>query len=171
MALISNIKHGKGKLARFFKQAKKLFHGIFLAGLDMPIQSPLAYFSITGSPGGDRKPEIKDKAKVPREIPNAPITIITNPAAATAITGAHVGDTEVVPDEGYDYDYWAWNELPPTPSEPPHPLKRSTASAPELKGQEPTVDNGDDTLLAIASIGKSITRILESASDSSSLVT
>ena len=123
--------------------------------------------SITGSEDGDRKTEVNAKAKEPREIENAPLNAITEPAAATAITGAHVGDTEVVPNEGYDYDYWAWNELPPMPSEPPLPTKPSTASAPELKGQEPTVDNGDNLLLEIATIGDSITRILKSASDSS----
>ncbi|MCJ1346347.1 TP53 regulating kinase [Peltigera leucophlebia] len=171
MALISNIKHGKEKLARYYKQAKKLFRGISPAGLDTATISVNSLFSITGSPDGDRKPESNDQAKVSREIPNAPITITTNPVAVRAIAGAHVGDTEAVPDEGYDYDYWAWNELPPTPGESPSPPKPSTASTPELKGQEPTVDNGDDTLLAIASIGDSITRILESASDSSSFFT
>lgn len=135
------------------------------------LRSPLAHLSITGSPDGDRKSEFNAKAKVPRGIENAPMNIITEPAAATAVTGAHEGDTEVVPNEGYDYDYWAWNELPPTPSEPPLPPKPSTASAPELKGQEPTADNGDNILLEIASISDSITRILESASDSSSILT
>ena len=135
------------------------------------LRSPLAHLSITGSPDGDHKPEFNAKAKVPREIENAPMNVITEPAAATAVPGAHVGDTEVVPYEGYDYDYWAWNELPPTPSEPPLPSKPSTASAPLLKGQEPTVDNGDNIILEIASIGDSITRILESASDSSSTLT
>ena len=176
MALIKSIKHSKSKLAGYIKQAKKLFHGKFPAiGLDswMLRISPLAHLSnhIPGSPDGDRKPEVNAKAKEPREIVKAPMNTISEPVAATAIIGAHVGDTEVVPNEGYDYDYWAWNELPPTPSEPPISPKPSTASAPELKGQEPTVDNGDNILLEIASIGDSITRILQSASDSSSTLT
>ncbi|MCJ1346153.1 hypothetical protein MMC31_004367 [Peltigera leucophlebia] len=145
MALIRSIKHGKGKLAGYLKQAKKLFHG---------------------SPDGDRKSKLtSEKAKVPREIPEAPVNVVSKPATTAATAGAHVGDTEVVLDEEYDYDYWAWNELPPIPSELP------TASAPKLKGQEPTVDKGDETLLELATVGKSIARIFESASDPSPLST
>ena len=137
------------------------------------LRSPVTHLLITGSTDGDRKSEYNTKATVPREIENAPMNVITESTAATAVTvtGAHVGDTEVVPNEGYDYDCWAGNELPPTPSEPPLPPKPSTASALELKGQKSTVDNGDNILLEIASIGDSITRILKSASDSSSILT
>ncbi len=172
MALVKKIKHSKAKLAGYIKQAKKLFNGKFQPlHLDATI-SRWAHLSITGSLDGDRKTEINAKANEPREIAKAPIIdTISEPVAAAAITGAHMGDTEVVPNEGYDYDYWAWNELPPMPSEPPIFPKPSTASAPELKGQEPTVDNGDNILLEIASIGDSITRILRSASDSSSTLT
>lgn len=35
-------------------------------------------------------------------LPNAPIHVIRKPAKATAVTGAHVDNTEVVPNEGYD---------------------------------------------------------------------
>ena len=98
-------------------------------------------------------PKTNDKAKVPREIPNAP-NVIIKPATTMAIADAHVGDSEVVPNEGYDYSYWDWNELPPTSSEPPPPPKPSTASAPKLKGQEPTVDEADRTLLELATISK-----------------
>lgn len=132
------------------------------------ISRRLTYRS-TGSLDGDRKIRVNAKAEEPREIAKAPTNTISEPVAATAtISGAHVGDTEVVPNEGYDYDYWAWNELPPTPSEPPISPEPSTASAPQLKGQQPTVDNGDNTLLEIARLSDSITRILQSASDSSS---
>lgn len=74
---------------------QNLFHGNMPIVLDTTIYKS-AHFTITGSPDGYRTPKAKNKAKAPREIPNAPIHVISEPATTTAITGAHVGDTEVV---------------------------------------------------------------------------
>lgn len=63
--------------------------------------------------------------------------------------------------------YWTWNELPIMPSESLSPPKPSTASAPKLMGQEPTVEGADKTLPEVATAGNSTARIFESTSDPS----
>ena len=102
-----------------------------------------------------------------RKISKTPLDLVSKPA----ISDAHVGDTEVVLNDEYDCNSRAWNELSPMPSELPQHAKPSTVSEPELEDQEPTVDKGDDTLLELATIGDSIARIFESASEPSSLST
>lgn len=53
------------------------------------------------------------------------------------------------------------------PSESLSPPKPSAASAPKLRGQEPTVDEADKTLPEVATVGNSTARIFESTSDPS----
>lgn len=104
---------------------------------------------------------------MPRKISKPPLDLVSKPA----ISGAHVGDTDVVLNEEYDCNFRVWDELPSIPSELLQHAKPSTVSGLELEDQEPTVDKGNDTLLELATIGDSIARILESASDPSPLST
>lgn len=124
-------------------------------------RSMSAHFSILGSPDGDRTPKPKVKAKVPRELPNAPKRSHPRHQQAAESNSRHRcscrwhrGRTQWrvrLQSLGLEWAYPMPSELPP----PPKPL---TASAPKPQGQEPTIDKADKTFLEPATTGDSIAR-------------